>query len=162
DQVGRADHHLARDAAPVGALAADQAPLHADHREAGLGELAGDLLAPHAEPDDHDVDLLAHRPPPSRPADAGARSASHGRRPVAPPAPGGGPPGPRAARTGGAAPRSAGGLSPPTGGRPAGVMRRRGASMPAPSGRETSRFWPGWGGGRGRPGPGWPGPRSGG
>jgi hypothetical protein len=57
EQVGGADHHLRRDAPPVGALTADQAGLDADDLEPGLGEPTGDVLAsgPHAD-DDH-VDL---------------------------------------------------------------------------------------------------------
>ena len=49
---------LRRDAAPVRALAADQRVLDADHRQPGLGQPAGRLLATHAEADDHDVHPL--------------------------------------------------------------------------------------------------------
>ncbi len=63
-QVGRPDHHLARHAAPVRALAADQAALDADDREARLGELAGHLLAADAQTDHDDI----HLSPPCRSA----------------------------------------------------------------------------------------------
>ena len=58
--VGRADHHLARHAPPVRALAADQPRLDPDHRQARLGELAGDLLAADSQPDHDNVDLVRH------------------------------------------------------------------------------------------------------
>ena len=56
------DHHLRRHAAVVGALAADQAVLDADHVEPGPAELDGDVLATGAEAhhDDIDVHGLAH------------------------------------------------------------------------------------------------------
>ncbi len=44
--LGGADHHLGRDAAPVGAFAADQPGLHAGHRQAGHGEPLSGILAP--------------------------------------------------------------------------------------------------------------------
>ena len=55
--VDAADHHLARHAAPVRALAADQLALDADDGQPGLGQPAGHLLAARPHPDHHDVDV---------------------------------------------------------------------------------------------------------
>ena len=63
DQRRAADHHLARHAAPVGALAADQLALDADDGEARLGQPAGDLLATRPHPDHHDVDVRVRHGP---------------------------------------------------------------------------------------------------
>jgi len=57
-QIGATDDHLARDAPPVRALAADQLPLDPDDGEAGFGQPAGDLLATRSHADHHHVDLL--------------------------------------------------------------------------------------------------------
>ena len=68
EQVGGADHHLARDAAPVRALATDEPVLDPDHRQAGLGQPAGDLLTADAQPDDDRIHRFDHAPsiPPVR------------------------------------------------------------------------------------------------
>ena len=60
-QVGRPDHHLRRDAAPVGALPADQSSVDAHHLEAGRGQTFGDVLAAGAQAEHHDVDGVGHR-----------------------------------------------------------------------------------------------------
>jgi hypothetical protein len=60
ERVGGADHHLARHAAPVRALAADQPVIDAEHGEPGLGETPRHLLATHAQPDDDDIGLIGH------------------------------------------------------------------------------------------------------
>ena len=59
--VARAEQCLRRHAAPVGALAADQFPLHDGHRKAALGTTAGGVLAGRARPDHDDVERVAHR-----------------------------------------------------------------------------------------------------
>ena len=58
-RVGRSDHHLARDAAVVGALTPDQALVHPDDLQAGLRELGRQRLPARAESDHHHVHLLA-------------------------------------------------------------------------------------------------------
>jgi aryl-alcohol dehydrogenase-like predicted oxidoreductase len=60
ERVGRADHHLARHASEVGALAADQARLDPHHRQARLGQLSGHLLPADAQPDHDHIDLVRH------------------------------------------------------------------------------------------------------
>jgi hypothetical protein len=52
ENVRGPDHHLARCAAPVRAFAADESSLDADDRQSGQRELAADLLAADAEPED--------------------------------------------------------------------------------------------------------------
>ena len=54
-RVGRADDHLAGDAAEVGALPTHQPLVHPDHREPGLGQLRRRRLATRAETDHHHV-----------------------------------------------------------------------------------------------------------
>ncbi len=58
ERVAGADHHLGRDASPVGTLAADQGVLDADDAQAGLREPARDLFATDAQADDHHIHLL--------------------------------------------------------------------------------------------------------
>ncbi len=57
-QVRRADHHLGRDAAPVGALPADQPGLHARDRQAGHGEPFRGVLTARAHAQDDDIHLV--------------------------------------------------------------------------------------------------------
>jgi hypothetical protein len=60
-QVGGPHHHLRRHAPPVGALAAEELPVDADHVEPGLGQRAGHVLAAgaHAHHDHvHGLDVL--------------------------------------------------------------------------------------------------------
>ena len=53
-----ADHHLARDAAKVRTLAADQPLIDANHVEVRLCQPPGEVLPAWAHPDDDDVHLL--------------------------------------------------------------------------------------------------------
>jgi hypothetical protein len=55
EQVGGADRHLRRDAAPVRALAADEALVDADDGETGLRGLGGQVLTAGAEADHDEV-----------------------------------------------------------------------------------------------------------
>jgi hypothetical protein len=68
-QVARADHHLGRNACPVGTFAADQLGLHAHHVQTRLDQGPGDRLPsdPHA-----DRRLVATRSSPGRPAGVNA------------------------------------------------------------------------------------------
>jgi hypothetical protein len=61
-QVGRPDHHLGRDTAPVGALAADQLGVDADDVQARLGEPRRGEFTAGAEPE-HDHVRGLHREP---------------------------------------------------------------------------------------------------
>lgn len=60
-QVSGPQHHLGGYAAPVGALAPDQAGLHAHHVHPRLGESTRYLLAPGSHPEDDHVGSLVHR-----------------------------------------------------------------------------------------------------
>ena len=55
DQPGRPNHHLARDASPVGAFTADQLALDPDDVESRCGELACDGLTSDPQSDHHHV-----------------------------------------------------------------------------------------------------------
>ena len=57
-QVGGPDHHLGRDAAVVGALAAHQVLVHRDDSEPSLRGGRGQRLSPGPQPDDHQIHLL--------------------------------------------------------------------------------------------------------
>src|SRR2546429_7133015 len=57
EQVRGPDHHLRRDAAPVRALTADKPALHPGHRQAGLGQGAGGVLATWSHADDDNIDI---------------------------------------------------------------------------------------------------------
>lgn len=57
EQVCGAQHHLAGDTCPVGALASDQLGLDADDVEPGVGQLPCDRLAAHTHSDDPHVRL---------------------------------------------------------------------------------------------------------
>ncbi len=58
ERVCRADHHLARHAAKVGTLAAQQALVDSDHIEVRLRQPAGEILTTGAHAYDNDVDLF--------------------------------------------------------------------------------------------------------
>ncbi len=53
--VGRADHHLRRDAPPVRALPAHQGGLDPEHPQTALGQRPGDVLTARSHPDHCDV-----------------------------------------------------------------------------------------------------------
>ena len=57
-QVGGPDHHLGRDAAPVGTLPAEESPRC--RRPTRPGQSSGHLLAAGAHPEDHHVHLFGH------------------------------------------------------------------------------------------------------
>src|SRR5262249_47637216 len=56
----RANHHLARYAPPVRALAPDQTVFDTDDAESRLSQCSGGRLAADTQPQHHDVDLLCH------------------------------------------------------------------------------------------------------
>ena len=58
ERVGRADHDLRGDAAVERALAAHQVAVDPDHRQPGLGQLLGGVLAAGAEPEHHHVHVM--------------------------------------------------------------------------------------------------------
>jgi len=60
EQLGRADHHLRRDAGPVGALAPEQFRLDPNHVDPGFREPEADVLARGSHPDDDHVCPVAH------------------------------------------------------------------------------------------------------
>jgi hypothetical protein len=68
EQIGRADHHLARHAAVVRALSTHQVLLDPDHGELAIRQPGRHFLSSRAQPDHHDVDVLgapvAHVGPP--------------------------------------------------------------------------------------------------
>ena len=83
EQVRGPDRHLRGDAAPVGALAADQALVDADDVQAGLRGLGGEVLATGPEADDDEVHggVGAHGCQPSTRAVPTGRAVHPRRRP---------------------------------------------------------------------------------